>query len=107
MALGRVFEAITDLGMFFIMLFAGIEMQPSKIFEYSKQSMAVAVGVGKNVRGAVELVIADIALEAGILYLAGVVSPILANLFSAVVIMAIITTVARPVLLKQIYTKME
>ncbi|MDP6708694.1 MAG: cation:proton antiporter, partial [Alphaproteobacteria bacterium] len=39
-----IFDAITDLGMFFIMLFAGIEMQPSKIFQYSRQSIAVAMG---------------------------------------------------------------
>lgn len=66
---------------------------------------AAAVGVGMSARGAVELVLADIALEAGILSLPGVVSPILANLFSAVVVVAILTTVATPVLLKQIYAK--
>jgi Kef-type K+ transport system membrane component KefB len=58
-----------------------------------------------SARGAVELVIADIALEAGILALPGVVSPILANLFSAVVVVAIVTTVATPILLKWIYSK--
>jgi len=66
---------------------------------------ATAVGVGMSARGAVELVLADIALKAGILSLPGVVSPILSNLFSAVVIVAIVTTVATPVLLKQIYSK--
>lgn len=66
---------------------------------------AAAVGVGMSARGAVELVIADIALKAGIFSLPGVSSPILENLFSAVVVMAIITTVATPVLLKKIYGK--
>ena len=64
---------------------------------------SAAVGVGMSARGAVELVLAEIALEAGILSVPGVVSPILANLFSAVVIVAIVTTVATPVLLRQIY----
>ena len=66
---------------------------------------AAAVGVGMSARGAVELVIADIALEAGILSLPGAASPILSNLFSAVVIMAIFTTVATPILLKRIYSR--
>jgi Kef-type K+ transport system membrane component KefB len=66
---------------------------------------AAAVGVGMSARGAVELVIADIALEAGILALPGVVSPILANLFSAIVVVAIVTTVATPILLKRIYSR--
>lgn len=64
---------------------------------------SAAVGVGMSARGAVELVIADIALKAGIFSLPGVASPILENLFSAIVIMAIITTVVTPVMLKQIY----
>jgi len=64
---------------------------------------ATAVGVGMSARGAVELVIASIALEAGVFTPPGVDSPILANLFSAVVIMAIVTTVVTPILLRQIY----
>jgi Kef-type K+ transport system membrane component KefB len=66
---------------------------------------AAAVGVGMSARGAVELVIADIALEAGIFTVPGVISPILVHLFSAVVIMAIITTVVTPMLLKYIYSR--
>lgn len=33
-----IFTAITDLGMFFLMLLAGIEMQPHKIMKYSMSS---------------------------------------------------------------------
>ncbi len=66
---------------------------------------SAAVGVGMSARGAVELVLAEIALEAGVLTLPGVVSPVLANLFSAVVIVAIVTTIATPILLKQIYAE--
>ena len=66
---------------------------------------AAAVGVGMSARGAVELVIADIALEAGMFAPPGVTAPVLTHLFSAVVIMAIVTTVATPLLLKWIYGK--
>jgi Kef-type K+ transport system membrane component KefB len=38
-----VFHAVTDLGMFFLMLFAGLEMRPSQIFERSAASFAVAI----------------------------------------------------------------
>ncbi|MDH3740679.1 MAG: cation:proton antiporter, partial [Hyphomicrobiales bacterium] len=40
----RVFATITDLGMFFLMLFAGIEMQPHKVLRYSKGAFVVAIG---------------------------------------------------------------
>ncbi len=38
-----VFVTITDLGMFFLMLFAGVEMQPHKVFARSATSLVVAV----------------------------------------------------------------
>lgn len=40
----EVFVTITDLGMFFLMLYAGVEMQPHKVFERSGGSLAVALG---------------------------------------------------------------
>ena len=40
----QVFVTVTDLGMFFLMLFAGIEMQPHKILENSKRAIVVACG---------------------------------------------------------------
>lgn len=40
----EVFVSLTDLGMFFLMLFAGIEMQPQKILRYSGGALAVALG---------------------------------------------------------------
>lgn len=64
---------------------------------------AAAVGIGMSARGAVELVIADIALQAGMFAPPGVTSPLLDHLFSAVVIMAVLTTVATPILLKRVY----
>lgn len=62
---------------------------------------ATAVGVGMTGRGAVELIIADIALEAG-LFTTLIPTPIIDNLFSAVVIMAIVTTIVMPIWLKRV-----
>ncbi|PLX99648.1 MAG: cation:proton antiporter [Desulfuromonas sp.] len=61
---------------------------------------ALAIGAGMNARGAVELIIADIALRAGIFDLAGRELPIISNMFSAVVIMALVTTLMTPPALK-------
>lgn len=54
---------------------------------------ATAVGIGLSGRGAVELIIASIALEAGLFRSP---DPIVANLFSALVITAVVTTVIMP-----------
>jgi len=63
-----------------------------------KQSLLI--GNAMNARGAVELIIADIALRAGLFKLPGD-SVIIQNLFSAVVIMAIVTTLITPLMLKR------
>jgi Kef-type K+ transport system membrane component KefB len=68
---------------------------------------SIAVGVGMSARGAVELVIADLALSAGLFTQAGPPDPVVTHLFSSVVIMAILTTLATPILLKRIYAAME
>jgi Kef-type K+ transport system membrane component KefB len=39
-----VFVTITDLGMFFLMLYAGVEMQPHKILQHSGGALVVAIG---------------------------------------------------------------
>ena len=59
-----------------------------------------AIGVGMNGRGAVELIIADIALRAGIFSQPVPAPPIVNYLFSAVVIMAVVTTLMTPLTLK-------
>jgi len=59
-----------------------------------------AVGVGMSARGAVELVIAGIALDAGLFELYSGDSLILESLFSSIVVMAVVTTLIVPVLLK-------
>lgn len=66
---------------------------------------ALTVGIGMSARGAVELIIAEIALTAGLFSQQDGSSPIIENMFSAVVIMAVVTTVLTPVLLKYIAKK--
>ena len=64
---------------------------------------AVAVGVGMSARGAVELIIADVALRAGVFSLPDPPPPVVANLFSAIVIVALVTTVATPLILRRVF----
>jgi len=60
---------------------------------------SLLVGVGMSGRGAVELIIAGVALEAGLFLQPSPPGVIVESLFSAVVIMALVTTVATPVAL--------
>ncbi len=61
---------------------------------------ALAVGAAMNARGAVELIIADIALRAGLFDKPEPVPPAVGYMFSAVVIMAIVTTLLSPIMLR-------
>jgi Kef-type K+ transport system membrane component KefB len=65
---------------------------------------SMAIGVGMSPRGAVELVIAGIALKAGLFDTVGVAEPVVENLFSAVVVMAVVTTVLSPIILKRVFS---
>jgi Kef-type K+ transport system membrane component KefB len=58
---------------------------------------SLAIGTAMSSRGAVELIIADIALRAGLFGLPEPTPTVVANMFSAVVIMAITTTVLAPI----------
>lgn len=60
---------------------------------------ATAVGVGMSGRGVISLVVVSVAFESGLLLPAGA-APVVANLFSALVITIVATTVATPVLLR-------
>ncbi|MCK5167164.1 MAG: cation:proton antiporter, partial [Rhodospirillaceae bacterium] len=61
---------------------------------------AAAIGVGMSGRGAIELFIVSIAYQAGVFNLGNGHHPILANLYSALILTAIITTALTPVLLR-------
>jgi Kef-type K+ transport system membrane component KefB len=64
---------------------------------------SLAVGIGMNARGAVELIVADVAFRAGLFSLPEPPHPIVASLYSAVVITAIVTTLGTPLGLKWLY----
>ncbi|MDJ0947649.1 MAG: cation:proton antiporter [Alphaproteobacteria bacterium] len=65
-----------------------------------KPREAACVGAGMSVRGAVELIVADVALEAGLFALPDPPPPVVAHLFSAVVLMAMVTTIVAPMFLR-------
>jgi len=58
------------------------------------------VGFGMSGRGAVELIIAGVALEAGLFDHPSPPGDIVSSLFSSIVVMAVVTTAATPVLLR-------
>ena len=64
---------------------------------------SLLVGIGMSGRGAVELIIAGVALEAGLFLQPDPPGVIVASLFSAIVIMAIVTTVATPIALRLLW----
>jgi len=64
---------------------------------------SVAVGIGMNARGAVELIVADVAFRAGLFAMPDPPPPTVASLYSAVVITTIATTLATPIGLKWLY----
>ena len=66
---------------------------------------SLIVGIGMSGRGAVELIIADIALRAGLFSQPDPTPPIVANLFSAIVIMAVVTTLITPIGLRFIMSR--
>jgi len=61
---------------------------------------ALAVGTAMSARGAVELIVAGIALRAGLFSRPQPSPPVVEYMFSSIVIVAIITTLAVPVLLR-------
>lgn len=61
---------------------------------------SLGVGIGMSARGAVELIVADIALRAGLFAYPDPPPPVVQYMFSAVVLMALITTLMTPLLLK-------
>ncbi len=61
---------------------------------------SLMIGVGMSGRGAVELIVAGVALQAGLFAHPVPVPPIVDSLFSAVAIMALVTTLLTPVILR-------
>jgi Kef-type K+ transport system membrane component KefB len=72
---------------------------PAVMAGFSRHDAAV-IGVGMNARGAVELIVLSIAANAGLFSSGNAADPIVSNLFSALVIMAVVTTLMTPILLR-------
>jgi Kef-type K+ transport system membrane component KefB len=72
---------------------------PAWLSGFSKKE-SLAIGIGMNGRGAVEIIVAAVALETGLFTLPRPTPPIVSAIFSSVVIMAIVTTFIVPVGMK-------
>jgi Kef-type K+ transport system membrane component KefB len=93
--------ALTGLALVSKLVGSGI---PAYWAGFSKRQ-SLLVGVGMSGRGAVELVIAGVALEAGLFLQPDPPGVIVGSMFSAIVIMAIITTVATPIALRLLWRR--
>lgn len=102
------FSAVTSTPVFLVVLilialvskFVGAGL-PALAIGLSKRESAM-VGVGMSGRGAVELIVAGIALEAGLFLQPRPPDPIVEGLYSSIVIMALVTTLAAPIILRRI-----
>ena len=72
---------------------------PAKFSAFSMRE-SLAIGSGMNGRGAVEIVIVVVALEAGLFTQPVPVPPVVGAVFSGIVIMAIVTTIIVPLTMK-------
>ena len=80
----------------FVGKFVGTSI-PARLLGFTPRR-ALALGAAMNARGAVELIIADIALRAGLFEAPD--HPMVRNLFAATVVMALVTTLAAPPLMR-------
>lgn len=72
---------------------------PARFSAFSTRE-SLAIGSGMNGRGAVEIVVAVVALEAGLFTQPVPVPSVVSSIFSGIVIMAIVTTVIVPLTMK-------
>ncbi len=72
---------------------------PARLSSFSTRE-SLAIGSGMNGRGAVEIIVAVVALEAGLFTRPVPVPPVVSAVFSGIVIMAILTTVIVPLTMK-------
>jgi len=66
---------------------------------------SLAVGFGMNARGAVELIVADVVLRAGLLSRPQPTPPVVEYLYSVIVIVAVVTTVVSPIALRRFLSR--
>lgn len=106
--LNVAFEAVTQIPLFILLLislaFFG-KLIGSGLPAYwlgLNRREALAVGVGMSSRGAVELVVLSIAYEAGLFANGNHENLLVANLFSALVLMVVITTLLTLVTMRKV-----
>lgn len=63
---------------------------------------ALVIGVGMGARGAIEMVVIGIAFEAGLFAVKDQAAPVAGQLYSALILMAAVTTLLTPVLLRRL-----
>jgi Kef-type K+ transport system membrane component KefB len=73
----------------------------------SSTRSSLIIGTAMSSRGAVELIIADIALRAGLFDVPTPPPIIVTNLFSAVIIMAITTTIVAPIVMRRLISRSD
>jgi Kef-type K+ transport system membrane component KefB len=96
-------SAIWNIPLFVILLiliaittkFVGAGLAAKALGMTNRES--AGIGVAMSARGAVELIIAGIAMKAGLFLKPDPVPEIVENLFSAVVLMAVVTTLFMPI----------
>ena len=96
------FSSVSEVPVFVIVLTL-LALASKMVGSGFSRRESVLVGVGMSGRGAVELVIAGVALEAGLFLQPDPPGVIVQSLFSAIVIMAIVTTVATPIALRMLW----
>lgn len=74
---------------------------PARLARFTTRE-SLAIGIGMNGRGAVELIVAAVVLEVGLFAYPVPTPPVVTSIFSSVVIMAIITTFVAPIGMKQL-----
>lgn len=72
---------------------------PARLVGFSTRE-SLAIGIGMNGRGAVELIVAAVALEAGLFAHPVPTPPLVTTIFSSIVIMAIVTTIIVPIVMR-------
>lgn len=72
---------------------------PARLAGFSNRE-SLAIGIGMNGRGAVEIIVAAVALEAGLFSHPVPTPPLVTAMFSSIVIMAIITTLVVPMVMR-------
>jgi Kef-type K+ transport system membrane component KefB len=102
--LEALYEIPLFLGLLIAVAFAGKLLGAGLVARLlgSSRREATAVGMAMSGRGAVELIIADIALRGGVFSAPDPPPPVVADLFSAVVIVAVVTTLVTPIALRRV-----